>query len=246
MSRACVLRRPASLARINHWLLFTFVFVFIGGRTPVAAQQLAFRTYNQSDGLTNAWASCLHQDASGFILACTEHGLFAYDGRRFFNLGPQQGLPDGGFVHALATDSSNRIILRYSHSIFVASRPIDFLTSPANLKFRPAQFAGVIDDDERGQIVPWKDGAVFAAQGRLLFVHTDRLSTKPVIEEAEGLLRRPGTPLQDATPLASQGTTVWVARSDGAICGLTTVTKSCFGPREGLPKDNWAAFPGYA
>ena len=237
-----MLRRHTLSASFLRLVLSALSLVLVGTWSPVAAQQLAFRTYNQADGLMNAWASCLHQDISGFILACTEHGLFVYDGRRFFNLGPQQGLPDGGFIHALAFDRKNRIILRYSHSIFIASEAISNLTSLANLRFQRAQFASVVDDDERGQIVPWRDGAIFAAQGRLLFAHTIDVSSRPVIERVDNRFQGLDVPLQDATPLASQGATIWVAQSNGEICGLTDLIKSCFGPREGLSKDNWAAF----
>ncbi len=209
---------------------------------PANGQRLGFRTYSQAEGLTNAWASCLQQDASGFILVCTEHGLFAYDGRHFLNLGPKQGLPDGGFVHALTFDARGRIILRYSHSIFVAEHHINDQTPPYNLRFHVARSVNSIDDDERGQIVPWRDGAIFAAQGRLFFVHTGSLVSTPSIEPAEDLSLRPIYPLQNATPLASDGTAIWLAQSDGGICRLSAGTKLCFGLREGVPNDNWAAF----
>ena len=241
MSRAYISGTPAPSAGF-HVLLSALILMVCGLVAPAAAQQLAFRTYSQSEGLTNAWASCLHQDASGFILACTEHGVFVYDGRRFLNLGPQQGLPDGGFVHALTFDSKNRIVLRYSHAIFVADQSINEHTPPIDLKFRPARSATIIDDDERGQIVPWKDGAVFSAEGRLFFVHKEALASDPAIEPADDLLRRPSLSLQDATPIASAGPTLWVARSDGEICEIGIAVRSCFGPSDGVPADNWAAF----
>ncbi len=207
------------------------------------AQQIAFRSYSQAEGLTNAWASCLQQDQSGYILACTEHGLYVYDGRRFLNLGPQQGLPDGGIVVALTFDSQHRIIVRYSHSVFVSDRPINEQTPPSSLIFRTAvPKTRLVEDGQAGQIVPWKDGAVFAAQGELYYVRNGRPSAQPVIEPAGDLLRRPGVPLQDSTPLASAGAVLWVARNDGSICGLSTDAKHCFGQQEGLPADLWVAF----
>ena len=238
MSRAYVLSMPI----LRRTLLKLCLPFLLGMWTfPVSAQQLAFRTYSQVDGLTNAWASCLQQDASGFIIICTEHGLFAYDGRHFFNFGPKQGLPDGGFVHSLTFDAKRRIIVRYSHAVYVADQPIGENAPPATINFRPAYSANGIDDDQRGEIVQWKDGAVFTAQGRLYFVRAQGKSSTPLITSADDLLHGPGFPLQDATPIATSGAAVWVARSDGEICRLSDAGRTCFGPHDGLPQDYWAA-----
>ena len=240
MSRERTSTKPRSLDTIPALISLVLAF-WIGWQPFAAAEQLAFRSYSKADGLTNAWASCLVQDVSGFILVCTEHGLFSYDGRRFSNLGPRQGLPDGGFVHALTRDSKDRVILRYPHSIFVSDQPIGGHDPPGNLTFREAQSTFPIEDDERGDIVPWRDGAVFAADGKLYFVRYAEHLAGPVVSPAGGALGKPSFTLQDATPLASQGATLWAARIDGAICGLSDLKTSCFGTSEGLPNDNWAA-----
>ena len=240
MSRERSSTKPRSLASISA-LISLIIALAIAWQPHAVAEQTAFRGYSKADGLTNAWASCLVQDASGFILVCTEHGLFSYNGRRFSNLGPRQGLPDGGFVHALTRDSRNRIVLRFPHSIFVSDQPINGHDPPGSLMFHAAQSASPIEDDERGDIVPWRDGAVFAADGRLYVVRYDDHAAKPVVALAGGALARQSFTLQDATPLASQGATLWAARTDGAICGLSDAKTSCFGTLEGLPNDNWAA-----
>jgi hypothetical protein len=111
---------PAARARqIAHSLIscaLCLVLLVVGNIVPrAAAQQVSFRSYGAPEGLSNAWFACLVQDKSGFIFTCTEHGLYAYDGRHFANFGPRQGLPDGGIVEAMATDAARRIVLRYSH-----------------------------------------------------------------------------------------------------------------------------------
>ncbi|MBE7179789.1 MAG: hypothetical protein INR71_01040, partial [Terriglobus roseus] len=106
------------------------------------------------------------------MFACTEHGLYVYDGRRFFNFGPRQGLPDGGIATGLAFDARNRLIVRYPHRVFVSTTPISRDIPPAALNFRPARSTiGSIPKDATGRLVPWADGAVFAGQGSLYLVH---------------------------------------------------------------------------
>ena len=206
------------------------------------AQQLAFQSYGKAEGLTNAWFSCLRQDRSGYMFACTEHGLYAYDGVRFINLGPKQGLPDGGIASGLTFDAAGRLIVRYPHRIFVSSGPIERHTPPAALIFRGARsVVGSIPDDSVGEMVPWAGGAVFAGGGHLYRVRTDTRDGQPLVEFADGFLRQPGLPLQDPSPLAAGGSILWAVRSDGSICGLGTASSRCFGPSEGLPSDNWVA-----
>ena len=206
------------------------------------AQQIAFQSYGKAEGLTNAWFSCLHQDRSGYVLACTEHGLYAYDGRRFFNFGPKQGLPEGGIASGLAFDARGRLMVRYPHSIFVSTGPIGVHTPPAALSFQIAvSHVGPIPDDGAGELVAWDGGAVFAGQGNLYRVRTDTGPGPPLGEFAGRLLRRSGIPLQDPAPLAARGTTLWAARADGSICGFGTISIRCFGAAEGLPPDSWVA-----
>ncbi len=204
------------------------------------AQQIAFQSYGKAEGLTNAWFSCLHQDRSGYVFACTEHGLYAYDGRRFFNFGPKQGLPEGGIASGLAFDARGRLMVRYPHSIFVSTGPVGLHTPPAALTFQIAvSRVGLIPDDGVGDLVAWHGGALFAGQGALYRVRTD--TEQPLVEFADGLLRKPGLPLQDPAPLAARGPTLWTVRSDGSICGFGTASLRCFGPSEGVPSDNWVA-----
>ncbi len=234
-------------AFLRAWLRLAFVSMlglwsWIWPIGPADAQQLAFHSYGKAEGLTNAWFSCLRQDRSGFVFACTEHGLYVYDGRRFFNLGRQQGLPDGGAADALSFDAQGRLIVRYPHRIFVSTGPIGPLTPPAALVFRAAvSRIGPIPEDTSGQLLPWRGGAIFAGQGQLYLVRTDTGVGPPTVDVPDGFLRQPGIPLQDPSPLAAQGTTLWAVRADGSICGLVMASARCFGSSEGLPADDWVA-----
>lgn len=214
-----------------------------GGTTGRAsAQQLAFQSYGEATGLTNAWFSCLEQGPAGYVFACTEHGLYAYDGRRFYNLGPNQGLPDGGIAISLVFTADNRLIVRYPHSIFVSTTPIGPHTSPTALTFQTARSKiGPIPDGSSGQMVSWHDGAVFAGQGALYVVHAGGGTMQPVAEFTDGFLRQTGVPLHDPTPIATSGSTLWAVRKDGSVCGFSTVPARCYGSSEGLPADQWVA-----
>ncbi|MEO7145327.1 MAG: two-component regulator propeller domain-containing protein, partial [Bryobacteraceae bacterium] len=59
---------------------------------PVAAQRYNFRQYAQSSGLDNLDVNSLLQDATGFIWAGTQNGLFRFDGKSFQRFGPEEGL----------------------------------------------------------------------------------------------------------------------------------------------------------
>jgi signal transduction histidine kinase/ligand-binding sensor domain-containing protein/ActR/RegA family two-component response regulator len=60
------------------------------------------------DGLGNLSVNCLLQDRSGFLWIGTESGLYQYDGSRFWQFGPKEGLPSG-FVRALTLDRDGRL-----------------------------------------------------------------------------------------------------------------------------------------
>jgi diguanylate cyclase (GGDEF)-like protein len=217
--------------------------LLFGATVPQArAHQVSFRTYGAAEGLTNAWFACLAQDTTGFIFTCTQHGLYAYDGRRFVNLGPRQGLPDGGIVEAMAIDSTRRIVLRYSRAIYVSTTPVSLSIPPERLTFQLAiSTVGPLEDDGAGNVAAWDGGAVLAAQGHLYYVNTHPAAGPPVIERVGSRLRAQGIALQDPTPLAASGARLWLVTSGGGICEIGTQVRRCYGAGEGLPADSWEA-----
>ena len=207
-----------------------------------SAQEVSFRTYGVAEGLSNAWFACLKQDATGFIFTCTEHGLYVYDGRRFSNLGPRQGLPDGGIVEAMVIDSDRRIILRYSHTIYVSTTPITRAIPPERLSFVPAiSTVGAISDGQAEQMTAWGDGAIIAARGQLFHVNTHTPDGRPRIETTGGMFRDQGIALQKPTPLAEAGSMLWLASAAGELCELGAHFRRCFGTADGLPAEEWNA-----
>ena len=59
----------------------------------VCAQEYSFRSYGNSEGLSNQAVRQVYQDRVGFIWVSTENGIFRYDGDRFEAFGPAQGMP---------------------------------------------------------------------------------------------------------------------------------------------------------
>ena len=206
-------------------------------------QPMSFRTFSHQDGLTDLGVRCVKRDRSGYILACTEQGLYAYDGQRFFSLGPQQGLPDGGVVHDLAFSSDGRIILRYPDRIFVSQDALSPSHPPESLHFQPAKsLVGSIFDDRERQLTSWANAAVLLDQGSLYYIGIGKDDERSVVQGLDPFLHQPEEVRHHVSSLFGLGKTLWVGLLDGRICRLNTVAERCFGPSDGLPDAGWYAF----
>ncbi len=69
-----------------------FTLLTLAGGT-VRAQEYSFRSFGDSEGLTNLAIRRLYQDRTGFLWVSTENGIYRYDGDRFELFGPAQGIP---------------------------------------------------------------------------------------------------------------------------------------------------------
>ncbi|MGA3263450.1 MAG: diguanylate cyclase [Terracidiphilus sp.] len=58
------------------------------------AQQYAFRTYGQAEGLKNLGVNALAMDRHGFLWVATENGVYRFLGSAFERYGPEQGIAD--------------------------------------------------------------------------------------------------------------------------------------------------------
>jgi ligand-binding sensor domain-containing protein len=71
------------------------------------AQEYNFRPFGVTEGLTNLAVRQIYQDRVGFIWVSTENGIFRYDGERFEDFGPEQGIPStSGAAFGDAPDGS--------------------------------------------------------------------------------------------------------------------------------------------
>jgi hypothetical protein len=62
------------------------------GGFEVCAQQVPVRHYSVNDGLANNVVRCVFQDSKGYLWFGTFDGLSRFDGYRFTNYGPRDGL----------------------------------------------------------------------------------------------------------------------------------------------------------
>jgi ligand-binding sensor domain-containing protein len=83
------------IKRRVHALSFSlFLSALLAGAISVPAEQLPIKTYTTADGLARDTVNHIIQDSHGFLWFATSEGLSRFDGYRFTNYGPEQGLPN--------------------------------------------------------------------------------------------------------------------------------------------------------
>ena len=205
---------------------------------PAHAEQSTFRVYDSDQGLTSAGGTCMLQDRAGYILVCTEHGVFAYDGRRFANLGPDQGLREGGNVYGLALTSQGRIAVSYSGEVMISDRATDSAHAPGSLVFHQALHPGIsFSSIKPHRLVPWLDGFVLIADDTTVRIvvpgdeppHVESMAYDP----GELLL------LKGALSVFSVRGHLWEAFQDGRLCAADPGAVRCFTNVQGSRDGRW-------
>ena len=238
----------ASYARLRQtaalWFLRHLLASFLGLISPILtdtadAERLAFRSYGVSEGLSSLNGACLLQDRVGYILACSEHGLFAYDGRRFTNLGPAQGLRDGGPVYDVALTSDNRVAVRYAEELMVSEPELSTDRAPTDLRFRPVMApSGVSFYMERGHQVAAYRGGLAVIVGARTMVVVSRPGARPSLIPL-GLDAREQAVLDNPHFIFSVDGGLWETFSDGRLCSADPQKVRCFGSSQGLRGGPW-------
>jgi ligand-binding sensor domain-containing protein/two-component sensor histidine kinase len=80
------------LILVTRCFIILLCFLFTGWKFYSNAQQINIWKYNIEDGLVNNDILNIYQDSRGFIWLCTRGGLSRYDGSRFTNFTPGNGL----------------------------------------------------------------------------------------------------------------------------------------------------------
>ena len=179
------------------------------------------------------------QDQTGYLLVCTEHGVFWYDGRRFNNLGPNQGLRAGGDVLDIVLTKSGRVAIGFADEVFVSDRTSDASHSPDSLMFRKAVHRGLSFYEPRPhRLVAWRDGLVLLAGGITSRVVLSE-DSPPLIEAIayESGERR----LLDRAQavFAIQGH-LWESLEDGRLCAADPGAVRCYDAADGLAGRRWS------
>ena len=173
------------------------------------------------------------QDRSGHILVCTEQGVFAYDGRRFVNLGPSQGLREGGFVYGMALTAAGRVAVQYDREIRISNQATDATRSPSSLNFTPVLHPGIsFNSSTPHQLAPWQEGLAVLGGGTTVRVvvpaqgppHVETMGYDPA-EEAV---------LHGASAIFSVHDHIWEAFSSGRLCAADPGDVRCYSAFDGL------------
>ena len=197
-----------------------------------AAQQFAFRHYQQTEGLGNLSVTCLLQDRDGFIWACTENGLYRYDGVDFERFG--KGI-DNTAIRAAIEDSAGKLMVATSQDLY-RSDGLNF--KPIRPDGRPLRLAAgltiaalspdhllVIDGDELRELTPaagddrWQSRAFFPQS---------LLSAIPALTHLSGV---------HVDPLGR----VWLG-CGSAICRVEQGAVKIFDAKLGVPDDTWRSW----
>ena len=205
--------------------------------TTAHSQQAEFHIYGAGRNSNHLTGECMLGDQAGFLYLCTEHGLALFDGREFRALGAEQGLPSGR-VLALALASSGRLVVRYEGEIAVADLPASLRLSPVMLHFRQIPISDV-QDAYSDSLAPWHDGVAILDAQKLDIVSLP--SGKPASIKPLPLPRALQTnPQASVRAIFNIDGDLWMTRVDGAICAWSTASR-CFGPNDGLPKEDWTS-----
>ncbi len=180
------------------------------------------------------------QDRAGYLLVCTEHGLFSYDGRRFANLGVEQGLRMGGEVYDLAVSTEGRVAIRYAEELFVSDGPASASQAPTSLHFRPLLHLGISFYDENPHhVVPWRGGFVLLAADTLEKVVVPQMGAATIenlnYDLGEQKLLKGGIAV-----FSVQGR-LWETFDHGRICSAEPGAVKCFLPGNGPSGGPWVS-----
>lgn len=220
------LARPVPVLTIPFW--------------PVAsyAERSTFKTYAAVQGLTNLEGHCLARDRAGNVLICTQHGVFAYDGRRFNNLGTEHGLLEGGVVYATALTASGRVAIQYANGVYVSDQASDPSHPATSLSFHPALHPGLpFFADRPHRLVAQRDGFVFVDETATVRIVTAP-GQPPRIEDM-GYNPEERDLLQDATAIFSIGGRLWETSDSGRICTADPGAVRCYDAKDGLSPGPW-------
>ena len=231
--------RVRSLARLA---AFLGLIVSSASCTAAWGARITLQTYGPSDGLTSTAGGCALQDRSGYLLVCSEHGIFAYDGRRFLNLGPEQGLRSGGIVYDLVETTTGDIALRYENQIFIARGSQD--QSPLSLRFSPVETRGSDHFDETvHHLARFRDEVAVIEGDTISRISGLRGEGRPA-EIPIYYSPRERTLLAHPVALFSARGRLWASLASGAICAAEPGAVRCFQTGSGPKPQTWVDIVG--
>ena len=199
------------------------------------AARFMFRAYGEAEGLRSTSGRCFAQVPPGYILVCSDEGVFSYDGRRFDNLGPAQGL-DQGVVEDIQIAGNGRVAVRYPDELFVSDQPVTTGRAPTALSFKRVDLhdPSLFDRSNR-QMAADADGFAVIVGRR-----TMRVAFSPTGEATLRSLDLSGADeaaIAGPSALFAAAGGLWETFDGGRICSIRPVR--CFSEPQGLSKGPW-------
>jgi diguanylate cyclase (GGDEF)-like protein len=208
--------KPAEKARAIVLLLLT--------SAPLCAQEYSFRTFANAEGLNNLAVRKIFQDRVGFLWVSTENGIYRYDGERFENYGPAQGMPlANGAALGAAPDGS--LLVGGDFGLFhLRDNRFERVAGP----FKTVNWRQGIQADGVGHTFLGTDSGLVEL--------SSAPSPGPVHDRFEARLipRPPGTSGPEAGAVLADGQTVWFG-CGRALCRMDGSGTRVYGPESGLP-----------
>ncbi|MGD0892845.1 MAG: diguanylate cyclase [Terracidiphilus sp.] len=188
------------------------------------AQRFSFQRYGETQGLTNLVITDLIQDQQGYIWAATFNGLFRYDGTSFERFGEKEGISTTESLYLLETPSRDLWAVS-EHALFRLERE-HFHEYPLTVHLPNGPQAVVWQEKSSRFLLATDKGLATAS------FHGGQLDA-PVFDLS-------GETAPVSAVYGAPDGTIWYAIPSG-ICHSQNGKRACFGPREGIPKDNWTA-----
>lgn len=198
-------------------MLLMTMMTFVLSLHLALAESLPAHNYSLQDGLDNLVVDEINQDSTGYLYFSTQHGVYFYDGRRFYNLGVAQGLPVGGFAVRIAFDATGRVLLLTPRQIFISDRSTDTCNSPLSLRFSAIETSrSVFLNHDFRRIVFLKNTAFIDDDGHL---DTIDFGKRPYIVSHipdEGKFKLLSK-INDISGLFSNNDSLWISTDSGKI-----------------------------
>ncbi len=201
---------------------------------PLRAQQYTFQSYDRKSGLESQTINCMLQDHRGFIWACTEMGLYRFDGSAFERMGKAEGFDKGEYVTALVENV-------HTGRLWVATQ--------SGLRVGDGLHFQKVETDGKPLVVDVARPMSALDDGRLLLIRDARLlvlsplrnngqwRVVPMFNDAQ-LATHPQ--LRNITMTFVDRGKLWVG-CDTALCEVDSAGQiHVHGAEEGIPADAWS------
>jgi diguanylate cyclase (GGDEF)-like protein len=218
-----------------HWVLFMLVALWMLASGPGRAQQYSFQAFDRKAGLESQTINCMLQDWRGFVWACSEMGLYRFDGSNFQRMGRAQGFVRGEYVTAIAQDAARQRIWVATQSGLRVGDGLNFKHVEPEHKPLVADVGRKLAVLEDGRLLLVRDGRLLA-----LTMQADHPWRLQPMFDADRMARHPE--LSNVTSVFLDRGSLWLG-CDGALCELDRAGKlHLYGPQQGIPSDTWLGF----